>query len=227
MSIKKNLVMECECCGLTKPVKMFNLYSSVDFDCISCIEEQTEINDKLLKKIEEAGIDVLVSIYGNEFKKRITNMKCSSIPLQKRKDLITSKILEEVLKSNDEKLSKKLLDKYFAPKQKQVKDVEWVKEFEVGEEVLVYRGLGMGGRRKAKIIKINDKSITIRYFDYCMINDLHAIQLQTYGTHRLIWGSLGEEKRVIKSRCDIYKKGQESYYDPEFEEGKQSCDYGW
>lgn len=42
MSIKKNLVMECECCGLTKPVKMFNLDECV---CNDCAKPQKKIND--------------------------------------------------------------------------------------------------------------------------------------------------------------------------------------
>jgi hypothetical protein len=54
--------------------------------------------DILLEQLEKCGIDKLCLIYKNEFKRRMTNMKCSSIPLEKRKNTIVCAILEQLLK---------------------------------------------------------------------------------------------------------------------------------
>ena len=188
--------------------------------------------DILIKKLDFAGIDTMVSIYGNIFKRKISNMKASSIPLEKRRNLIITKILEAVIKSDDELISKKIIETYFAEKPKQEKPVaDWVTDFVVGEEVIItlapqQQKRGMKIHRKGKIIKINKKSVSVELFAYNEIDDKNALKNQTYGYNKLVWASFTNDKMVIFTRNMLVKKGDNNRTDEEFVEGKRSVDYG-
>jgi hypothetical protein len=179
--------------------------------------------DILLEQLEKCGIDKLCLIYKNEFKRRITNMKCSSIPLEKRKNTIVCAILEQLLKIGEDGLYRSILDKYFAPKQKKVNDNSWVNDFNVNEEVVVYHD---GIYRKAIVKKINKASVSVLLAMYREEDDLNAIKNQTYGTNKLIWGGWCLKTIPIKSRSRLYKKGDGWKYDEHIIEGSRSVDYG-
>lgn len=188
--------------------------------------------DILLQKLNTAGIDTMVSIYGNIFKRKISNMKASSIPLEKRRNLIITKILEALVKSDDDTLSKKIIETYFAEKPKQEKPVaDWVTDFVVGEEVIItlapqQQKRGMKIHRKGKIIKINKKSVSVELFAYNEIDDKNALNNQTYGYNKLVWASFTNDKMVIFARNMLVKRGDNNRTDEEFVEGKRSVDYG-
>jgi hypothetical protein len=195
-------------------------------------EKGLALDEVLIKKLDTAGIDTMVSIYGNIFKRKISNMKASSIPLEKRRNLIITKILEAVVKSDDKLISKKIIETYFAEKPKQEKPVaDWVTDFVVGEEVIItlapqQQKRGMKIHRKGKIIKINKKSVSVELFAYNEIDDKNALENQTYGYNKLVWASFTNDKMVIFARNMLVKKGDNNRTDEEFVEGKRSVDYG-
>lgn len=191
-------------------------------------------NDILIKKLDNAGIDKLATILKEQFKCRFTNIKKSNIPLEKRKNLIISKILEGVLKSNDDTLSQEMINTYFPEKEKKEKpDATWANDFVVGEEVLIkyaprqnlpqFKDI----TRKGKILKINKKSVSVGLFGYNEIDDLDAIKNQTIGYNKLEWCNYLSGKMVIFNRTDIVKKGEMSWYDDEFIVGKMRVDWGY
>jgi uncharacterized protein YkvS len=163
-------------------------------------------------------------IYGEQFKRRITNIKSSRIHIGKRLTLIRNKILEEVSKNPDKSIAQNILDKYFQKKEVAKKDASWVGDFKKGEEVLI---VGRRMTRKGVVKKINKTSVSVDLFHYSEIDDMCALENQTYGKNRLIWSSWTDKSQVIYSRDGIIKKGQETYYDEEFLEGERRVDYGW
>ena len=184
-------------------------------------------NDILMKKMETAGIDKLVSIYGEQFNRRLTNMKSSSIPLENRRNLIISKIMRAIATSDDKAHDKKIMDTYFAEKPKEEKPiVDWMSNFTIGEEVLICGKYMHNGNRKGKIAKINKKSVTVKLFAYTEISDKNAYENQTYGNNRLIWETFTNDSKVIFDKKSIIKKGEISCIDEEFIEGKRPVDYG-
>ena len=80
---------------------------------------ETDI-DILIEKLVFTGLDILIKILKKTFNARITNIKCSSIPLQQRKYLIIKTILEHIVRDPDETLSRKIFDIYF-PKKVRIK----------------------------------------------------------------------------------------------------------
>ena len=208
--------------------KKYNLIIESDSE-----EEKEYDNDILLKKLDEAGIDKLVSIYGDKFKRRISNMKCSRIPLEERKNLIVKKILEQVVKSENENISREILDTYFSEKEKKEKESpSWLNDYVVGEEVFILsaksQGRGRYVNRKAVISKINKKSLSVRLYGYNEIDDLNAIQNQTYGYNRLVWFGFTNDSQIMYDNRNIIKKEHltSTGYDEEFIEGRRSVDYG-
>jgi hypothetical protein len=192
-------------------------------------------NDILIQKLDNAGIDKLVSIYGEQFKRRLTNMKASSIPLEKRKNLIITKILECVVKSDDNTLSQKIIDTYFPVKEKKEKPVPtWINDFVVGEEVMLkfapqdkqFSNIYTKIHRKGKVLKINKKSISVGLFGYDDIDDMDAIKNQTYGFNKLVWLNFINGKMVVFNRNEIVKKGEMAWIDEEFIVGKRRVDWG-
>ena len=183
----------------------------------------------LLVKLQHAGLDTLISIYRNEFKMGFTNMKSSRIPLERRRMLIKNAIITEIEKqSEQETFCKKLLDTYFAPPPSRVYETDWLSEFAVGEEVLVfeiYKPYRLG-----VIEKINKKSLSVRLYGYTEIWDNFAITNQTSGYNKLVWNkAVDDGKKTIFKRNVIIKRGEESrygYYDEMFVEGKRSVNYG-
>lgn len=208
--------------------KKYNLIIESDSE-----EEKEYDNDILLKKLDEAGIDKLVSIYGDKFKRRISNMKCSRIPLEERKNLIVKKILEQVVKSENENISREILDTYFSEKEKKEKESpSWLNDYVVGEEVFILsaksQGRGSYVNRKAVISKINKKSLSVRLYGYNEIDDLNAIKNQTYGYNRLVWFGFTNDSQIMYDNRNIIKKENlTGLYAEEFIEGRRSVDYGW
>jgi hypothetical protein len=221
------------------PVEIVNEECYCDqWNCHICCPEPNEknvrkSNDILLKKLDKAGIDKLVSIYGDKFKLRITNMKCTSIPLEKRKNLIIIKILEQIVKSENENISREILDTYFSEKEKKEKDTpSWLNDYVVGEEVFILsakpQDRGSYVNRKAVISKINKKSLSVRLYGYDEINDVDAIQNQTYGYNRLVWWDFTNDSQIMYDNRNIIKKENlTGRYAEEFIEGRRSVDYGW
>jgi hypothetical protein len=201
--------------------------------------EPEEVDDplaNLIIKLETAGIDKMCLIYGEQFKRRITNMKCSRIALHKRLALIRDKILQEVSNNDDKSIAQKILDKYFQKKEVAKKDASWIDDFTIGEEVLVtnatyytqYRQTACGTMtRKGVITKINKTSITIGLFGYTEIDNEFVLKNHTCGRNRIVWSSWTDRNQVVYSRKYVVKKGQSSWRDDEFTEGERYVDYGW
>lgn len=226
---KHRLVFSCSICNDICPVSDLKIESTTMF-CSSChrlsIPVTKSNNDILIEKLNNAGIDKLVKILGEQFKRRITNIKSSSIALDKRRNLIISKILENVIKSSDENIAEKIINLYLTDEPKTIQDTEWCNDFKVGEEVLVWQGKRCRELIKGVIQKINKDSVTLNLYNYITILDDYAIQNQTYGYTRYVWTSLSREKTIIRTRDRLYKKN-ESCWDEYFVEGKRSVDYGW
>jgi hypothetical protein len=226
----------CPKCGETWGNPTFKLPQ----DCFNIVKDYMGIvsvpnpirfdQDILIEQLNKCGIDKLCLIYGNEFKRRMTNMKCSSIPLEKRKNTIIGAILKQFLLIEEnvkDSVYRCILDKYFAPKQKKVKDNSWVNDFNVNEEVIVYHDENNYRSifRKAIVKKINKASVSVLLAMYREEDDLNAIKNQTYGYNKLIWGGWCLKTIPIKSRSRLHKKGDEKY-NSYINEGQRWVDYG-
>ena len=96
--------------------------------------------------------------------------------------------------------------------------VEWVNEFEIGEEVLVHIE---GKYIKSVVKKINKTSVSVNLYDY---NIIYCYD----GCNRLIWLDITNEVKTKFSREGIIKKGQEEYNrDNSFIEGSYRTDYNF
>lgn len=180
---------------------------------------------KLIKKLNKTGIDTLVKILKGQFKRGFSNMKSSSIPLEKRRNLIITTILKCSKPSNIDDI----LKLYYAEKDKTKieKDCSWVNNYSVGEELLGRTGEYGIYFRKAKVVKINKSSITIGLYYYNQIDDDDAARNQTYGNHRLIWGNFINDKKIIYNKDQLIKQTDFKDWNKKiFIEGKKSCDYG-
>jgi len=198
-------------------------------------EENGDPEPEVEFKFEELGIDRLVEIYAL-WKRKITNMKASSIPIDKRKKHIIDAIKKIIKESPDEK-NIEIIKTYFAPKapaEKKAKDPE-LSNYKVGDIVLCDAGKYRTIWTPAKVKKINGKSITIQLDEYRRIDDLDARRNQTYGKDRLVWlNCFGGAKKVIadskniwsKSDCETRHKGDMSYLLRYFDEGAESVDFG-
>ncbi len=182
---------------------------------------------------ENLGIDRLVEILAL-WKRKITNMKSSSIPLEKRKAVIISAI-RKVIQSNPNHKHFLVINSYFAPKEKAQPKID-NKLFTYKKGDLVIHDVGKYRTKYvlAKVVKINEKSITIQLDTYRTILDEKAMRDQTYGSHRLIWNEcFWGDKVVIKDSNKIYSKqdclenkNDKSFYIEYFTEGKEDCDFG-
>jgi hypothetical protein len=225
---KKLKMCVCDDCAYIKPVPKIVITDKVVV--IRRPKKPKSVTELLLEKLNGCGIDVLISILGDEFRRSITNMKSSSIPLERRKGLAIKTIMEFVAKGDSIAISNRILETYFAPKEP--KNTEWLNDFVVGEEVISKyapqeRPSLKNIYRKGIVSKINKKSLTIRLFAYKEIDDMDAIQNQTFGYNRLIWETRTNETQIIFDRMSIAKKGQETYYDAHFVEGKRLVDWGY
>jgi hypothetical protein len=102
----------------------------------------------------------------------------------------------------------------------------WLENIKVGEDILVLSKYMHRAHKKARITKINKKSITVRFYNYTEISDIEAMQLQTFGTTQVIWGELSDRKKIIYSRESFYVFGECDYSDRLFIAGESSHDYG-
>jgi hypothetical protein len=179
---------------------------------------------KLIKKLNETGIDTLVKILKEQFKRGFSNMKSSSIPLEKRRNLIITTILKCSKPSNIDNI----LKLYYAEKDKTKieKDCSWVNNYFVGEQLLCKTGEYGIYSRKAKVIKINKSSLTIGLYSYTQIDDVDGVRNQTYANHRLIWVNFINNKKVIYDKRDLIKQTDFNESDLNiFIEGEKSYDY--
>lgn len=184
----------------------------------------TIMTQPLSLKLYSASIDTLIHIYQKEFGRRFSNMKCSSIPLEKRKKTIITGILKQV---NTQDLSRKIMTTYFEEPKKEKATPSWIQEFVVGDEVLVNVGTHWSSSKRIKsvVTKINAKSVTVRLYAYRTIDDDNAFRNQTYGKDRLIWTELSTETKTLFSRHDLIKRGEYSFYDNLFVEGEHDVDF--
>jgi hypothetical protein len=182
----------------------------------------------LLLNMKKLGIPRLCDIFKGYFRRRITNMKSSAIPLEQRRKLITKAIIDKC-QAEPTKYAV-IMENEFQVKPKPVKNHDWLKDFEVGEEVVVAHFKSKKPRtvtqnRKGIIRKIG-KTIQVELYDYYRI-DCGAWKTQSYGYDRLKWLNTFDEKVIVYNRYSIYKRGENSFTDRYFEEGSKSVDYGW
>lgn len=186
-------------------------------------------------EFEKLGIDTLIDIFAL-WKRKMTNMKSSRIPLEKRRTHIIDAI-KKIMKDSPDEKNIEIIKTYFAPKapaEKKGKDPE-LSNYKVGDIVLCDAGKYRNIWTPAKVRKINEKSITIQFDEYRRIDDLDAIRNQTYGKDRLVWlNCFGGAKKVIadskniwsKSDCETRYKGDMSYLLRYFDEGEVRVDFG-
>lgn len=186
-------------------------------------------------EFEKLGVDKLIEIYAL-WKRKITNMKASSIPLDKRKKLIIDSI-KKIMQNQPDEQNNEIIKTYFAtkaPPEKKKKDTE-LSNYKVGDIVLYDAGKHRYIWIQAKVRKINEKSITIQLDEYRRINDLDALRDQTFGIDRLVWlNCFGGAKKVItdskkiwsKSDCETRDNGYHKDFLRYFDEGAMSVDFG-
>jgi hypothetical protein len=87
-------------------------------------------NYQLKKALKTAGIDVMKSIYKRQFGKGFTNMNESSIPLDKRRNLLSTSIMKQVIISENKNHAKYIMDLWFKSPEIKKKEKEVKKETE-------------------------------------------------------------------------------------------------
>jgi hypothetical protein len=146
--------------------------------------------------------------------------------LEQRRKLITKAIIDKC-QAEPTKYAV-IMENEFQVQPKPVKNHDWLKDFEVGEEVVVARFKGKNPRTEKKnrkgIIRKIGKTIQVELYNYSRI-DCDAWKTQTYGNDRLIWLDTFDEKVIVYNRDSIYKRGDWSFH-RYFEEGAVSVDYG-
>jgi len=179
----------------------------------------------LISNLHKSGINILISILKGQFKRGLTNMKSTSIPLEKRRNNIITTILKYSKKTD----INNILKLYFTKKEeiKEVKDFSWINNYSVGEELLcLTKEYGICWS-KAIISQLNKNSITVNLYNYSEIPDYEVIKNQTWGEHRLIWNKFYKSKKIIYDKKYLIK--QINFDDRKlkiFIEGTRSVDYG-
>ena len=181
---------------------------------------------------EELGIDPLVDILAL-WNMRLTNMKASSIPIEKRKKIIIETI-RKMIRTKPDHLKFVSIAAYFKPKEKKEKDIDInLLKYNIGDEVLYNDSKYRTKWVLAKVVKFNTKSLTIQLDTYRTIEDLKAMQDQTFGTDRLLWNyDFTGRKVVILDTKNIYSKEDcisrdRKYILKHFEEGSYEIDWGY
>lgn len=126
---------------------------------------------------------------------------------------------------NADEILENLLNNSNSSKQKST-DQLWFKNLKVGDDVLYLGDYWFEPNLKAKIIKINAKSITIQFYNYDTIFDSKARRSQTYGKDILIWTNLNQKKRTVFSKHKIGIQGEHSFIDRELIQGEKQFDFG-
>lgn len=196
---------------------------------ISNYAYENVIKNILIELIKKAGIDTLHLICKEQFDFKIKRqfLKNTRIPIEKRREFIINGLSKKIQASNIEKI-KKTIEKYFPKKEKKIKtetDVNWLNDFQLGEEVLIRQKYFHQPHLKGYIHKINKKSVTVNLFKYKEKENTKK-SCQDYTYYRLIWEPEIDKKVVIFSRDNLIKKGECVSYDKEFIEGEYSIDWG-
>jgi hypothetical protein len=180
---------------------------------------------ELITNLNKIGLDPLQLILKKQFNCGISNIKCSRVPLEKRKNLLITSILKKAVNT---KIRNEILTIHFNKEKKKI-DCSWVNNYSIGEELLCKNKIHYSGIHniKSKVIKINKTSVTIGYYDYNIIEDDNAWKNQTNGENRLIWNKnisktyvVFNQKNLTK-QCDFYQFEKKIFL-----EGIQSVDYG-
>lgn len=174
---------------------------------------------RLMLKSRSLSIPTLCGIFKTHFRKRIINIKTSSIPLEIRKNVI----ITEIVKGCEENPGKYAeITRELLPK---VKDYAWLSEFQVGQEVLIMvhpnKGMKIKYNRKG-IVRSIGKTLRVELYTYDLIPSVNA--------HRMMWLNSFDRKvsitdrSVVRTKTDCFgiRKTQyfyNSWYD-EFDLGK-------
>ncbi len=110
---------------------------------------------RLLLKMKLLSIPRLSNIFAKYFQMRVTNMNDSRTPLEQRKNVCKSGIIESCEKTPTRYAE--IMENEFQVKPKKEKNYDWLNVFFVGEEVFVNRK----DLRRGKITKITKTSILV------------------------------------------------------------------
>ena len=161
----------------------------------------------LLLKMKKLGIPRLCDIYRVYFKRRFTNMKSSAIPLEERRKLITTGIVNQCEKQEKYAL---IMEKEFQVKPK---NHEWIKDFVVGEEVIIDTSKYLRHSHRKGIITRIGKTISVDVYDYNVVGVCN--DHQRFFTRKIIYKQNIKSSVIVRDRCDIYKRGEnyDKYFD--------------
>lgn len=129
------------------------------------------VEDRLWKM----SVDKLHALYRQVFRQRISNMKCSTIPLEKRKNHVISRVMKYHLKND-------LTKKYLQPV---VKDFSM---FSVGDKINKYGPYHGACLEGGIIVKITDSRLHIQMYHLDVVNrvegDLYVITTYCWGDRK-------------------------------------------
>jgi len=157
----ENLTMEDILYG-NKNMLLQHILSNLPKDIVNIIDTLSNevIPPHFTTLLENSSLNKLCDILAM-FSMRLTNIKCSRVSLTVRKEKIISVITEQLNNiDNPTTLVDKIIKDHFT---KKTKNIDWVNEFVVGEEVLVWIGLSY---KKGIIKKINTKSVDLSQYAY-------------------------------------------------------------
>ena len=150
------------------------------------------VEDRLWKM----SVDKLHALYRQVFRQRISNMKCSTIPLEKRKNHVISRVMKYHLKND-------LTKKYLQPVGKNNREI--VKHdfsmFSVGDKINKYGPYFGACREGGIIVKITASRLHIQMYDRVAINRVND---GMYETTTYFWGP-HKAKKIIVSGREIIK----------------------
>lgn len=133
--------------------------------------------------LNKLGLEPLAKILKYNFNTGFTNMKSSSISLEKRKNLLITHIYKGLQKRASKSVYENICS-YFVKSKREVPRFD--ERIKIGDEAVFYPKKWSRKVLCGIVDKLNDKRtiITIKPYSYLYVEDINAIRNQTFGTNK-------------------------------------------
>ena len=117
------------------------------------------------------------------------------------------------------------MEKYFS-QPKPEKDTNWVNNYAVGEDVICYTDIsGEKNYYKGRVVKLNKKSVSVRFFNYDTDESDLLIHKKDVGFIKWVWrDDLGDTTKNFFKVSNLWKRGRVGSDDIIFEYGGKAYD---
>jgi len=174
-----------------------------------------------IQNITKVSLSRLNDILFVHFNNKVINLTNTIIPLQIRRSSICRVLLNKVdatwIKYNDNMYSK-LNALYFNTTSRTTKN-EWIKQYDIDQEVFVWIQKPFKMRNKGKVVSINHNSITVALYKYITNTIKEEEEHAINKIDKLIWTTEIREIVIIKKSLNIMKIGENIWLDKVLETG--------